>query len=229
MAKLKLDTTSEQNILNMLMDHSLIKSSDMEKVKKMSKEVGKSKLETAFELNFTDEEKILNLLSTSYSLPIVDLTKYKINDKLKKIVDPNYIRDNSLVPFEIDGETLKIAIPDASKLSLMKNLKTLTKKDPELFAASISDINAFIDKLTDGGRNQTSKIEQVKKKEKTVPLEVESKVVNFVEKTIGEAIDLGASDIHIESFRNTAKIRFSIDGILKTMDQYTKFLKEILL
>ena len=229
MPKLKLDTTSEQNILNMLLDHSLIKSSDMEKVKKMSKEVGKSKLETAFELNFTDEEKILNLLSTSYSLPIVDLTKYKINDKLKKIVDPNYIRDNSLVPFEIDGETLKIAIPDASKLSLMKNLKTLTKMDPELFAASISDINAFIDKLTDGERNQTpktSKIEQVKKKEKTVPLEVESKVVNFVEKTIGEAIDLGASDIHIESFRNTAKIRFRIDGILKTMDQYTKFLKE---
>ena len=127
-------------------------------------------METAFELNFTDEEKILNLLSTSYSLPIVDLAKYKINDKLKKIVDPNYIRDNSLVPFEIDGETLKIAIPDASKLSLMKNLKTLTKMDPELFAASISGINAFIDKLTDGERNQTpktSKIEQVKKKEKT--------------------------------------------------------------
>ena len=150
MAKLKLDTTSEQNILNMLMDHSLIKSSDMEKVKKMSKEVGKSKLETAFELNFTDEEKILNLLSTSYSLPIVDLTKYKINDKLKKIVDPNYIRDNSLVPFEIDGETLKIAIPDASKLSLMKNIKTITKMDPELYAASISDINDFIQRITGG-------------------------------------------------------------------------------
>ena len=57
MTKLKLDTTSEQNILNMLMDHSLIKSGDMEKVKKMSKEVGKSKLETAFELNFTNEKK----------------------------------------------------------------------------------------------------------------------------------------------------------------------------
>ena len=123
----------------------------------MSKEIGKSKLETAFELNLTDEEKILNLLSTSYSLPIVDLTKYKINDKLKKIVDPSYIRDNSFVPFEIDRETLKIAIPDASKLSLIKNLKTLTKMDPELFAASISDINAFIEKLTDGARNQTPK------------------------------------------------------------------------
>ena len=227
MANLKLDTTSEQNILNMLMDHSLIKTNDMEKIKKMSAEIGKSKLETAFELNLTDETKILNLLANSYSLPIVDLKKYEVNDKLKQVIDSNYIKKNSLVPFEINGNVLKIAIPDASKLSLMKNLKTTTQMDPELFAASISNINTFIEKLTTGKDSQTqkaSKMEQVKKKEKQVPLEVESDVINFGDKLIGEAIDLGASDIHIESFRNSAKVRFRVDGILKEMSSYSKFL-----
>ena len=227
MANLKLDTTSEQNILNMLMDHSLIKTNDMEKIKKMSVEIGKSKLETAFELNLTDETKILNLLANSYSLPIVDLKQYQVNDKLKQVIDSNYIKKNSLVPFEINGNVIKIAIPDASKLSLMKNLKTTTQMDPELFAASISNINTFIEKLTTGKDSQTqkaSKIEQVKKKEKQVPLEVESDVINFGDKLIGEAIDLGASDIHIESFRNSAKVRFRVDGILKEMSSYSKFL-----
>jgi len=222
-----LDASSEQNILNMLMDQSAISTDQMNKIKSMSKEVGKSKLETAFELNLTNENKILSLLSKAYSLDVVDLKKHVVTDKLKKIVPIDYIRNNTLVPFEIHGETLKIAIPDGSKLSLMKNLKTMTKMEPELYAASITDISDFIDRMSGGGKKtsqQGEKLEQVKKKEKVVPIEVESDVINFGDKVIGEAIDLGASDIHIEAFRNTSLIRYRVDGILKTIDKFTKFL-----
>jgi len=221
-----LDTTSEQNILNMLMDQSVISIDQMTKIKAMSKEIGKSRLETAFELNLTDEKKIIEILSKSYSLDTVDLKKYKINDKLKKIVPLDYIRSNTLVPFEIANGILKIAIPDASKLSLMKNLKTMTKMDPELYAATISDIGDFITRMSGGEDKKSSgqKIEQIKKKEKIVPIEVESDVINFGDKVIGEAIDMEASDIHIEAFRNTSTIRFRVDGILKVMDKFTKFL-----
>ena len=165
-------------------------------------------------------------MSKSYSLDTVNLKKYKINDKLKKIVPLDYIRSNTLVPFEIANGILKIAIPDASKLSLMKNLKTMTKMDPELYAATISDIGDFITRMS-GGEIKLSpgqKLEQVKKKEKIVPIEVESDVINFGDKVIGEAIDMEASDIHIEAFRNTSNIRFRVDGILKKMDKFTKFL-----
>ena len=223
---IQLDTTSEQNILNMLMDQSVISTEQMTKIKAMSKEIGKSRLETAFELNLTDEKKIIEILSKSYSLDTVDLKKYKINDKLKKIVPLDYIRNNTLVPFEMANGILKIAIPDASKLSLMKNLKTMTKMDPELYAATISDIGDFITRMSGGEDKlrQGQKLEQVKKKEKIVPIEVESDVINFGDKVIGEAIDMEASDIHIEAFRNTSTIRFRVDGILKTMDKFTKFL-----
>ena len=229
---LRLDNTSEQNILNMLMDHSLISSEQMHQITTMSKEVGKSKLETAFELNLATEKKILKLLSTTYSLPIVDLKPYKVDEKLKKIVDARYIKENSLVPFEISDKTLKIAIPDASKLSLMKNLKTITKMDPELYAASITDINDFIYRLVGDDIAETkridtkkTKLEQVKKKERDL-VEVGSEVIVFGDKVISEAIDLGASDIHIEAFRNTANIRFRIDGMLTLKEEYTKFLKD---
>lgn len=223
---IQLDTTSEQNILNMLMDQAVINADQMTKIKAMSKEIGKSKLETAFELNLTDEKKIITILSKVYSLDTVDLKKYKINDKLKKVVPLDYIRSNTLVPFEIANGILKIAIPDASKLSLMKNLKTITKMDPELYAATISDIGGFITRMSGGEDKQSSrqKLEQIKKKEKIIPIEVESDVINFGDKVIGEAIDMGASDIHIEAFRNTSAVRFRVDGILKIMDKFTKFL-----
>ncbi len=228
MSKIKLDDTSEQNILNMLMESSIISNEQMTKINSTSTEIGKRKLETAFELNFADEDKVLKVLSANYSLPVVDLRKTVIDPKIKKIIDIRYIKDNSLVPFEMGNGILKIAIADASKLSLMKNLKTMTQMEPELYAASISNVNSFIERFT---RNEsqkisdkTVKVEKIEDIDKIV--EVGTEVIVFGNKLITEAINLGASDIHIESFRDSAQTRFRVDGILKVMDKYSKFLHE---
>ena len=229
MSKIKLDLNSEQNILNMLMESSSISEEQMSKINANSKEIGKTKLETAIELNFTDETKIQKTLSTSYSIELISLEKKVIDPKIKKIIDLRYIQDNLLVPFEMSEGTLKIAIADASKLSLMKNLKTMTKMEPELYAAKISDINEFIDRIS---RLDTKKISPTDVKVEKIDtnidelIEVGSEVINFGNKLITEAINLGASDIHIECFRDNAQVRFRVDGILKIMDKYSKFLFE---
>ncbi|MBT6170013.1 MAG: type II/IV secretion system protein [Flavobacteriaceae bacterium] len=229
MSKTRLDNTSEQNILNMLMESSSISADQMSKINTTSSEIGKTKLETALELNFTDEDKILKTLSTNYSLPSIDLSKKVIDPKIKKIIDIRYIQDNLLVPFEMSGGVLKIAIADASKLGLMKNLKTITKMEPELFAASISDINEFISRLSKQETQKISdknvKVEKVEKSKDEL-IEVGGEVIVFGNKLITEAINLGASDIHIECFRDSAQVRFRVDGILKIMDSYSKFLHE---
>ena len=229
MSKIKLDLNSEQNILNMLMESSSISEDQMSKINANSKEIGKTKLETAIELNFTDETKIQKILSTNYSIELISLEKKVIDPKIKKIIDLRYIQDNLLVPFEMSEGTLKIAIADASKLSLMKNLKTMTKMEPELYAAKISDINEFIDRIS---RLDTKKISPTDVKVEKIDtnkdelIEVGSEVINFGNKLITEAINLGASDIHIECFRDNAQVRFRVDGILKIMDKYSKFLLE---
>jgi type IV pilus assembly protein PilB len=229
MSKTRLDATSEQNILNMLMEGSVISEDQMSKINITSPEIGKTKLETAFELNFTDEDKILKILSANYSLPLIDLSKKVIDPKIKKIIDLRYIQDNLLVPFEMADGVLKIAIADASKLSLMKNLKTMTKMEPELYAASISAVIEFIDRLSKQDSKKISahgvKVEKIEKNKDEI-IEVGSEVIVFGNKLITEAINMGASDIHIECFRNNATIRFRVDGILKIMDKYSKFLFE---
>ena len=211
------------------MDSSHISAEQMTKINTTSKEIGKTKLETAIELNFTDEEKIKKTLSTNYSLEEVSLDKKVIDPKIKKIIDLRYIEDNWLVPFEIGQGVLKIAIADSSKLGLMKNLKTMTKMEPELYAATITDLSAFIERIT---RQDTKKISDQNVKVEKIEsnkdelIEVGSEVITFGNKLITEAINLGASDIHIECFRGSAQVRFRVDGILKIMDKYSKFLFE---
>jgi len=227
---IKLDQKSEQNIINMLLDQQHINSDQVRQINNISSEAGKSKLDVAFQLNITNEEKILNLLSNTYSLPIVDLNEYTVSPDLEKIIDVRFLKDNTIVPFEIANGTIKIAIPDASKLSLIKNLETITKKNPELFAASISDITNFLEKMEKHDyENKTKniknkKLEQVKKSLEKVPVEVESDVINFSDTVISEAIKQGASDIHIEAFKHVANVRYRVDGILRTIDKHTKFL-----
>ena len=227
MSKIRLDSASEQNILNMLMENSIISADQMSKINSTSLEIGKSKLETVFELNLSNEDEILKILSMSYSLPIVNLEEYKIDEKIKKIIDPRYIENNGLVPFEIKEGVLKIAIADASKFGLMKNLKTMTNLEPELFATSISGIEKFITGLSKNNSKKISekgvKIERIEKKEELV--EVGTEVIVFGNKIITEAINLGASDIHIENFRASSSIRFRVDGILRVMDKHSDFLQ----
>ena len=226
MSKIRLDSASQQNILNMLMENSILSADQMSKINSTSVEIGKSKLETIFELNLSDEDEILKILSTSYSLPIVDLADYKIDEKIKKIIDPRFVEDNGLVPFAIVDGALRIAIADASKFGLMKNLKTMTNLEPELYATSISGIYKFINRLSSTNvKKVTERDVVIKRDEKKEELiEVGTEVIVFGNKLIADAVNLGASDIHIESFRNSSLVRFRVDGILRVMDKFTEFL-----
>ena len=226
---IRLDNTSEQSIITMLRDNNVLNIDQIKQIETLSKESGKSQLETAFELNITNDSKIAKLLSESFSIPLVSLEQVKITKGLKKYAELSYLKDNTIIPFAVEGEIIKVAIPDASKLSLLKNIQSLTKLEPELYAASLKDIGKFIIRLDKGDKvnvQKTEKIQQVKKKESAVPLEVESDVIAFVDNILNEAIKLETSDIHIEPFKETAHVRFRVDGVLRVMDKFTDFLNK---
>ena len=226
---IRLDNTSEQSIITMLRDNNVLNIDQIKQIETLSRESGKSQLETAFELNITNDSKIAKLLSESFSIPLVSLEQVKITKGLKKYAELSYLKDNTIIPFAVEGEIIKVAIPDASKLSLLKNIQSLTKLEPELHAASLKDIGKFIIRLDKGDKvnvQKTEKIQQVKKKESAVPLEVESDVIAFVDNILNEAIKLETSDIHIEPFKETAHVRFRVDGVLRVMDKFTDFLNK---
>jgi type IV pilus assembly protein PilB len=111
----------------------------------------------------------------------------------------------------------------------MKNIKTITQMDPELYAATISDINNFINRIKSSDpqiMDKEHKTPQLKKKSKVEKVEDDSGVIAFGNKIISEAINMGASDIHIESYKNSSRIRYRVDGILKIIGEHTKYLSQ---
>ena len=225
---IRLDTTSEQSIINMLREHNALSGQQIKQIESLSKESGKSQIETAFELNITNDIKVAELLSESFSIPMAKLEEAKISEEIKKYTEIRFLKENYIIPFEADKKTIKVAIPDASKFSLIKNIQSLTNLEPELYAASIKQISDYISRLQQGvqSKPKNQKIEQIKKKQANVPLEVESDVIAFVDKILNKAIKLETSDIHIEPFKDSAHVRFRIDGVLRVMDEFTDFLNK---
>ena len=238
---------AEVNLINILIDQDVISGKDLADIKKISSDENKTQLEAVFQLELTDEDKILDLLINEQSLEVIDLSTIIITDELKTILPSNYINMNFIAPFKIDGNILHIAIPDSSKLSLMRNLKTITKKEIELHGAKISQISNFIEAISKDGETTIQNMKQAneqKEKTKTYDYDVdesaelldespeeeieaienESDVIKFSTAVVAEAIKSGVSDIHIEPFRFSSRVRYRNDGILTEQEHFAKFL-----
>ena len=244
---LKISRESEINLINVLIDNDVISGKDLINIKKKSSEGNKSQIEAVFDLKLTDEQKILDILVKEQNLEIIDLKKITISNDIKSVLPSNYIKVNFVAPFKVDGKTLHIAIPDSSKLTLMRNLKAITKKNIELHAAPLSQISEFIEKISSDGEVTTATIRnENKEKQKTFDsdlgeagevlekapeedieaLENESEVIKFSTAVVAEAIKKGVSDIHIEPYRFSSRVRYRLDGMLQEQEQYKKFLHD---
>ena len=246
---IKISRESEVNLINVLIDQDVISGKDLPNIKKLSSEGEKSQLEAVFDLKLTDEEKILDLLVKDQNLDVVELDNQDITDEVKSVLPANYINMNFIAPFKIEGKVLHIAISDISKLSLMRNLKTITKKDIELHAAKITQISKHIEKILDGNETTIKSIKsQNEKRDKTKTfdsdlaeagevlenkpeedieaIENESEVIKFSTAVVAEAIKLGVSDIHIEPYRFSSRVRYRLDGILSSQEKFNKFLHD---
>ena len=245
---LKISRESEINLVNVLIDNDIISGKDLINIKKVSSESNKSQIDAIFELKLTDEKKIIDLLIKEQNLETVDLKKVEVTDEIKTVLPSNYIKVNFVAPFKIDGKTLHIAISDSSKLGLMRNLKAITKKNIELHAAKVSDISEFIEKLSSDADEVTiaSIRDENRKKIKTFDsdlgeagevlekapeedieaIENESEVIKFSTAVVAEAIKMGVSDIHIEPYRFSSRVRYRLDGMLSEQEQYKQFLHD---
>ena len=145
---LKISRESEINLVNVLIDNDIISGKDLINIKKTSTEGNKSQIEAVFDLKLTDQKKILDILVKEQNLEIVDLAKQEVSEEIKTVLPSNYIKVNFVATFKIDGKTLHIAIPDSSKLNLMRNLKAITKKNIELHAAPLTQISQYIERIS---------------------------------------------------------------------------------
>ncbi len=193
-------------------------------------------------LGFATEDQVTSVLSRQYGYPYINLSKFELSPKVKEWVPAEIARKYMLVPVDRAGATLTVAMADPTNLYAIEELKFITGLNIQPAVASESSIIEAIEKLYGSEHEIEVKeemenimgesideladldlegedLEMVEEEEeadvRTLSREAEEKpVVRLVNLILREAINRGASDIHIEPYEKELRVRYRIDGVL---------------
>lgn len=223
----------------MLVKEGLITKEDLEKALQKQKGTGKKLGSTLVEMGLIDEKTLVKFLSKQLGVPPVDLSTLKaIPDDVLALVPAETAYRYQVLPLGRKGNTLFIAMVDPTNVIAIDEIKFLTGLDVSSAVALESAINDALKKFypemetiiasTKREEEDESEIDAVIEDFEFMDAEVEEErvedlkrlgedttVTKLVNHIIFQAVSLGASDIHIEPYERTLRIRYRIDGVLR--------------
>jgi len=188
--------------------------------------------------NLVSEDDIVAAVSRNYALRKIILTEQTVKKDAVKKLPKDFIMENEMLPFELNGRILKIALFDPTRSTLAGKIKSMTGCNVELYVAKPSNLDQALNfktviEATKESANASAAQPKVSKPNlnlkvpNTKTVDSGNAVVDFVDKLLNESFLSGTSDIHIEVFRRgEARIRFRKDGVLQEQLQFKQFLME---
>jgi len=179
-------------------------------------------------LGYLSEAELLTILGKHYGLATIRLEDKSVGEDLLSMIPHELALKHVVLPLDLANHTLTIAMVDPSNILALNDIKFFTGNDVQVVLATESDIRTHIEKLYEGNISydsimddfdEGSNVEVINAEEDFNLQEVEratedAPVVKLVNAVLTDAIKKGASDIHIEPYEKTFRVRFRIDGVL---------------
>jgi len=183
-------------------------------------------------LGFVSEEDILDCLSQQYGVPSINLRHFDIDEAIIRLIPADVARKYQFIPVSKTGATLTVAMSDPTNVFAMDDITFITGYRVEPVVASEEALREAIDKyygtthaielkkvMEDLSQVDEASLEVLEEEEDLDIQDLEASadeapVVRLVNLILTDAIKRGASDIHIEPYEKTYRVRFRIDGIL---------------
>jgi len=184
------------HIVQLLNISGSITLKDKDRIIEQSKKLNRSILEILKSEYAISEDEIANVIAKTYGFDLINLkqTNFLNNEKLLKTLPNKVVFLDNIVPFDIDDSTLKVAIADPGKLSLVKNLSSaVNKRKIIIYITTFTEIRTSIQKLHEKyyveSGNISEEIEEVRSKfleeeEKELRAAMDNKEIDYVAKNI---------------------------------------------
>jgi len=240
-----------KQLAGMLVKRGLISLPELRDLEERALESGKGLRELLFSEAHIDENKIVDILSEQYNVPKIKLADLEIEPEVISILNKQTCLRYKTIPISRIGNTLTIAMSDPSNMNAQDDIKFLTDYNVEVVVASETEIMEAIAKYYGafGETGQTeseigtldlegllSEMEEIEidssgeVREMTIEESVreaaDAPVIKLVNMLILDAIKKKASDIHVEPYEKSFRVRFRIDGVLYDVLHPPKHMQE---
>ncbi|NRA08120.1 MAG: type IV-A pilus assembly ATPase PilB [Myxococcales bacterium] len=178
-------------------------------------------------LGFLEEGELSEFVAGQYGVPCIDLDDFEIDRGLLELVPEEVATKHTVVPVNRAGSTLILATVDPSNIAAIDDIQFRTGYNIQPVVAPESAIRRCIDAHYDQsssleevmGDFDDSDIDLVHGAEDVDTLELErasedAPVVKLVNLILTDAVKKSASDIHIEPYEKSFRVRYRIDGVL---------------
>ncbi len=186
--------------------------------------------EALVSLGFADEEDVTKALAMQYDMEYVDLERQVVVPGLMHEVPEEIIRRHLVLPISKEGNRLKVIISDPLDLETMDMLRFRLNAEIECALASKTRLRSFIERFVGSSVSIDDAVEQLERDtaDETggrIQEEIDAQsapVIRLVTMLVTEAVNLRASDIHVEPMANRIRVRYRIDGVCRERDNIPK-------
>ena len=216
-----------------LISEGIVSAEQLAEAARVSGSSGTKVHDEVIKLGYAPPDKVMDALGKAYRLKVVDLVGMTVPQDVVELLPESVARENTIFPLSEMGSALRLATSDPTDMELQEKLRFILNRDVEMSLAPRQQIVEAINRhygLSDG-ESADSMLQEftdtaidftetaVEQAAAAAAEEAsDSPVVKLCSLIITEAVQLRASDIHIEPFEDRIRIRYRIDGRLVERD-----------
>ncbi|MCX5776933.1 MAG: type IV-A pilus assembly ATPase PilB [Candidatus Firestonebacteria bacterium] len=220
----------KKRLAQMLVDEGIITDAQLQEALKEAKAQNIRLEQAIIKLGYISDEVLMAFMGTQMGIPTVILSEQgEIDPNVVKLIPENVCQRQILVAIAKKENNLTVAMSDPLNVSAIDDIRLMTGFEVTPVLASESEIKATIQKIFS---STTADMEEVMKDlEKVSDIEVvesedevdaaklaaaseDAPIVKLVNALLTRAIEEKASDIHLEIYEKTTRMRYRIDGVL---------------
>ncbi len=214
----------QASIVQNLFKAERLSREQFEKITNTDDELSGDQIETLL----TDDYKIsyfqlLIAKSQAFGLAPINVKKCLVNETTYAKLDPEFCKENKVLPLGIVGDFIIIAVANPFDLEVPNKVQELSGMQPSILLGLEQDIAKALEtddkpQAVDFGDvveaigmvfDEDDEMEDDFSDEESAP------IIKLANRIIEEAYYSGASDIHIEPFENETRVRARVDGVLQ--------------
>ncbi|MGF7049505.1 type IV pilus assembly protein PilB [Paenibacillus sp. DS2015] len=168
---------------------------------------------------YITEQQLIEVLEFQLGIPHVNLFKYQIDPAITQIIPESMAKRYQVLPLMKEGGKLMVAMADPLDYYAIEDLQMTTGFRIEPAISTRDELQRAIARhygLQDSMSKMMIDLPTQGEIEETEITGDDSPIVRLVDQMIQQAVQLKASDIHVDPGENNLAIRYRIDGTLKT-------------
>jgi type IV pilus assembly protein PilB len=222
-------STSPRPLLGeILVRAGVVPAEKLEDALRYQKETGLKIGECLVRLGHARQEDVVRALAKQAGMPFVDVRKGVISPETLRAVPKEVIIEHNVLPVKLEGRSVVLAVTDPLAEFNLEHLRFLLNLD---FKCALTSEEAMVEALKRYFNVDKKEAKTVGETARRAPgaggakEDDDGPVIRLCNQMFEDAVRARASDIHVEPMADRLKVRFRVDGVLRTVAEYPSHLQ----